>query len=473
MSGSEPDQTPSEPFTTERLGRTYYNYNQLDPQRVENILRMAENRGRVDMLYKLYDDMEVTDTRYSGIANQVRATIAQMPLRIQPVETSTQVDEKIAQEYRDYAEVVLNNLDTHLLAQSFVDPYFYGAKLYSVDWELRELMFGRSMYFPSEVEEVRGRHLVQSINQVDDNYGQLKVRTDENPAGQPIDELPDENHVFLEMEKGKHNYAKLGVARKILPWYLSLRFVKDWWVQYVENYGSPIRVAKYPRATKRSTRKKVQKFLKQLGNNQYGLFPQGMEVEFKDLNRQGKVNVHREFIREAHKEYSIHILGQAGTMGESREGSYAESVVLNGIRMDIITNISKVVAKGFRKLIREGLKLNYGDNFEDYFVPEVEPILLNSQNAQKRAQAARIASESGVPVPTSYFYNQVLGIEKPQEGEQAVQSGVLSDLGDDLPIEGERLSEQSGGSQGQSGEETGDTSVVQDADQENGQSEDQ
>lgn len=469
MSGSEPDQTPAKPFTTERLGRTYYNYNQLDPQRIENILRMAENRGRVDMLYKLYDDMEVTDTRYSGIANQVRATIAQMPLRIQPVETSTQVDEKVAEEYRDYAEVVLNNLDTHLLAQSFVDPYFYGAKLYSVDWEQRELMFGRSMYFPSEVEEVRGRHLIQSINEVGDNYGELKVRIDDNPAGEPIANLPDENHVFLEMEKGKHNYAKLGVARKVLPWYLSLRFVKDWWVQYVENYGSPIRVAKYPRATKRSTRKKVQKFLENLGNNQYGMFPQGMEVEFKDLNRQGKVNVHREFVREAHKEYSIHILGQAGTMGEQREGSYAESVVLNGIRMDIITNISKVVAKGFRKLVRKGLKLNYGDNFDEYFVPNIQPILLNSQNAKKRAQAAQIASKSGVPVPTSYFYNQVLGIEKPQDGEQVVQGDVLSDLGDTLPIEGESISGESDGSQ--TGNEDG--SVANNTDQENSQSEDQ
>jgi len=411
------------------------------------------------MLYKLYDDMEVTDTRYSGIANQVRATIAQMPLRIQPVETSTQVDEKIAQEYRDYAEVVLNNLDTHLLAQSFVDPYFYGAKLYSVDWELRELMFGRSMYFPSEVEEVRGRHLVQSINQVDDNYGQLKVRTDENPAGQPIDDLPDENHVFLEMEKGKHNYAKLGVARKILPWYLSLRFVKDWWVQYVENYGSPIRVAKYPRATKRSTRKKVQKFLKQLGNNQYGLFPQGMEVEFKDLNRQGKVNVHREFIREAHKEYSIHILGQAATTGEDSGGSYAKTAVLNGIREDIMQNSAVISAKGYRGLVKKGLRLNYGDEFKAHLAPKIKPILLNSRNARERAEAGNIAQQAGVPVPETFWYENTLGVERPQKGQRAVVHGELFTIGVD-PIPKPKTDSEANSASSDIPEDQGDSSVA-------------
>jgi phage gp29-like protein len=429
MDGREPAQSPSPSFEERRTTQTYFNYGELTPQRLKTIFQLADNRGRIDMLYRLYDDMEHTDTRYSGILNQLRSTIARMPIRVLAAEGRTKKEEQLAEEYQTYAHAVLNRIDSHSLTQEFAEPYIRGAAFYSIDWEIEGLPYNRRMWIPSDVTYVNGKHLIEEVNTVDDRQGEMKVRTKKDPTGEFVADLPFDNHIFLESRQGKGRYSRIGVARKITPWYLALRFVKTWWVQYLENYGSPLRIGKYPRGSKKSKRQKMKKFLRKLGSNGYGLFPSGMDIDMIDLNRQGKVNVHREFIREAHQEYSIHILGQAGTTGEGREGSYAQSVVLNGIRLDIVQNVAQIVSKGFEKLIRKGLRLNYGDNFSEHLVPEIKPILLNSQDAQQRAKAAQILSDIGLPVPQSYAYNQVLGTERPKTGEKAIKKGELVEIG--------------------------------------------
>ena len=298
-----------------------------------------------------------------------------------------------------------------------------------------------------------------------EHFGELKVRTTENPAGQPIAELPDENHIFLERKQGRKRYSQIGVARKVLPWYLSLRYIKTWWVQYIENYGSPLRIGKYPRSSKKSTRNKMKKFLKKLGRDGYGLFPSGMEIDMIDVNKQGRINVHQQFIDLAHQEYSIAILGQAGTTGENN-GGYAETVELNGIRLDILENIAEIVQKGATKLVKKGLRLNYGDQYEDYLAPRVRPILLNDRNAQQRAKAAQILSEMNVPVPMSHIYENILGAESPREGELVSHGGEVKEAMEDISQMDAPLRDQQ--STQVRDADTGETSVAENAEQDDG-----
>jgi len=469
MESSGPSEDPSPKFNTRRSSMTYFDYDILTPERLERILHHADNYGRVDLLYKLYDDMEVSDTRYSGIKNQLKSTIAGMPLRIVPREGRTKTEDKFAEEYHEYANEVKSNIDTHSLTQDFTEPYFTGANLFSLEWDLEELPYNRAMYFPVEVEKVQGKHLYMNMdNSPGEEYqGRMFVRTKAEKAGEPIRDLPHSNHVFLQNGKNRYEYPKTGVARKILPWYLSLRYVKDWYTQYVENYGDPLRIGKYYRGAPKSKRKQLKSFLRNLGKDGYGTFPQGMDVQLKDINTSGKLNVHEAFIKLAHQEYSIHILGQAGTTGEGSEGSYAQSVVLNGIRRDIINSVSQIVAKGYQKIVKKGLKLNYGDNFKSHLVPQVKPIILDSTEAKQKAQAAEIVSQKmGAVLPENYIYEQVLGIEKPKKGEIVFSGGKKREKGarDEEPTE-VVSGENNGSDRDQSTDQSGETSVANDPEQ--------
>lgn len=445
MDGRKPAQEPQAPFETDESRATFYNFNTLTPQRLKTILFYADNEGRVDLLYKLYDDMEVTDTRYGGIVNQLKSTIAGMPLRVQPAEGRSTQEEEVAEEYATYAREVIEGLDTHTLTKEFITPYMKGAAAYQLDWMQQDLPYRRSMYFPKKVKPIDGRFFRMEWDHGDPDHGKLQIRTNQNPDGETIEGMHYSTVLFLEDGFGEERYPRMGVARSVLPWYISLRFVKTWWIRYIENYGTPTRIGKYPQNASRSKRMKMKKFLQKLGQNGYGLFPQGFEVQLQEASNQQNNMTHQSFIDKGHSEYNIHILGQDATSGDDRNGSFAKTAVLNGIREDIMKNSAELSAKGYRGLIKKGLRLNYGDKYLDHLCPKVKPILLNSRNARERAEAGNIAQQAGVPVPETFWYENTLGVERPQKGQSAVVHGQMFTVGVDPVPEPKTDSE---GSQG-------------------------
>jgi len=471
MAASEPANSPSGVPQAEET-QTYYNFQRLTPSRVKYIMQRADAHGRVDMLYKLYDDMEVTDIRYGGIINQLRSTIAGMPLRVNPAEGRTAAERKKAEEYAEYARAVVQGLDTHSLTQEFVEPYFRGAAVFTIDWELDDLPYNRTMYFPKNIEPVDGRHLVMNVDPGDEHHGELEMYVKGVGDSVAISELPQDSTLFIENGKGKENYARMGRARNILPWWIGVRFVSTWWVQYIESYGKPTRIGTYPRGTSQKRRNDLRNFLRQVGQDGYGMFPKGMEVELKEAKEKGNMSTYEDYVDKAHAEYSINIIGQSGTTGEGSDGSYAKTAILNGIRSDIMEHVANLSAKGYDGVIEKGLRLNYGDEYEEHLLPSTEPILLNSQNARQRAQAAKILSqEMGVPVPERHLYEKILGVEKPQKGERVAVSGEMVEFDGTLESLPEPLKNDSDGSDGEGNntreaDGTGSTSVATNSDQE-------
>jgi len=469
MSSSEPADTPSAPTEPEET-QTYYNFQKLTPKRVKYIMQRADAHGRVDMLYKLYDDMETTDIRYGGIVNQLKSTIAGMPLRVKPAEGRSEADRKKAEEYADYARAVIDGLDTHALTQEFVEPYIRGASVFTIEWELEDLPYNRTMYFPTNIQPVDGRHLVENVDAGDDHFGELEMFVQGLGQSQPISTLPEDSTLFLQNGKNKEGYARAGRARNIIPWWIGVRFVSTWWVQYIESYGKPTRVGTYPRGSSKKRRNQLKQFLQQVGQDGYGLFPKGMEVELKEAAEKGNMTTYQDYVNKAHTEYSINLLGQAGTTGENEDGGYAKTAILNGIREDILKHSANLSSKGYERTVEKGLKLNYGDQYESHLAPEINPILLSSQNARQRAQAAEILSNKmGVPVPERHLYEKILGIEKPQEGEKVAASGQMVEFTGDLDDLPEPTQQQDEGSSPQredrEAEGTGSTSVAENSDQ--------
>lgn len=460
MSSREPAQEPNEPIEVEQSG-TYYNFKDITPKRVKYIMQRADAHGDVNMLYKLYDDMEVTDTRYSGVIGQIRKTVSGMPLRVIPAEGRSEKEREIAEDYAMYARDVLETLDTQSLTREFVEPYIRGASLFSVDWKMSDLPYNRSMYFPDEVKSIDGRHFQEEVDPSEDHFGELKVYVEGTGKAIPISEFPFDNHLFIEYGQGEGKYSRIGVARKVLPWWIALRFVQTWWVQYIEQYGTPTRIGKYPAGASKKRRMQMRKFLQKVGRNGYGLFPHGMEVDLMRAEEQGQLTTYQDFIDKGHQEYSIHILGQAGTTGEGREGSYAQTAVLNGIRMDIIQDVGNIAAKGYRKLIKKGVRLNYGEDYKPHLCPEIKPIILNDRNALERAKAVTQMSKLGADIPVNYIYEKILGVRKPQEGEMVIRAGESFEKGSEDAPEPIRP-EDNTNSSGDSSNQTGDRSVAND-----------
>lgn len=411
-------------FKTDNVGTQYALVNELTPRRVKSILNAAEYSGDLGPLYALYDRMETTDTRYGGLVGQVKAAIGGFRHKVQPAETTSEEEQRIAEDYAAVARYIMSVLDTQATTKLFAQPYFFGSKLYRIRWELEPFAYGRSMWIPHEVAPVKGEAMKSSLEKKGERYGSMMVRTDTSADGRYVSDLPSGSALFLEVEYGRDRYDKIGKARQCLPWYLGVQFVQSWWIQYIEGYGSPLRIGRVPRGLNPKERMDMERFLQVLGQHGYALFPNDMEVQLLEANRQGTITTYGDFIQKAHEEYAVALLGQAATVGtKGNSAPYAGAVVANSIRYEIMQDVAGLIRNGWKKLLDMVLSINYGDQYERRLAPTITPVLITPTEMSTKADTAVKAQTNGVPVHVDYWFEQVLGIEPPREGEVVVMYG--------------------------------------------------
>lgn len=409
----------------------HYNiYTELTPKTLANILAQADSVGDLGPLFNIYEKMLVTDTRYAGLIGQLESAISGMPLKIIPAHGATPEEQRIADDYAEMMEEVLANLDVHGLTKSFIDPFHLGVRLYQLKWDMFEYPYGRKIWMPIGTRAVEGRHLRMDVNFESERKGELMLTTRKHPEGEYISGFDESSYLLLYDREVIGRQHTVGVARKVLPWYLGIQFVQSWWVRYIEGYGAPMRIGKYPSGASNSAKNNMEKFLRILGQNGYALFPAEMEIQLIEANRQGTISTYSDFIKKGHDEYTIAILGQNDTVADSRNGSFARTQETNGIRFEIIENVAEIVAKGYRQLSQKTLQLNYGSEFIKRLMPTIKPLVITPQGMEVKTASALQLQEKGVAVPEEYFYDQILG-SSPRKGQNAVKFGQVYVFGVD------------------------------------------
>lgn len=420
--GSDP--TDKFIINQQSVGGTWYNIGSaaLTPQRVRLILDEAE-RGKLSELYKLYERMESTDTRYGGIVSQIESTISGLPTKVVPPVTLSAQDAAIAEDYAEVIREAYEHINIHHLVKAFSAPYLYGAMLYRMKWAQHEYSYGKRIWFPEKIQRVSLHNVGMDTNPESDTYGQFTIATKDNPEGVPLSNLHYSSYVFLEDGDVEGRYDKIGVARKIVPWYVGVQFVQGWWLQYIEGYGAPMRIGRYPQGAGTRSKNEMEKFLRVLGQHGYAIFPQEMEVQLLEANRQGTITTYSDFIKKAHDEYAIAMLGQSDTMGDRRNGSFARAQVTNDVRIDIVANVASIIEDGFRQLNNKIIRANYGDNYQRRLVPRIDLVVIKPADMDHKARATKLAQDNGIPIPVDYWYEQILGAPKPRDGERSILNG--------------------------------------------------
>lgn len=404
----------------------------VTPRSVRMLIDGA-SRGKVGPLYAFYDRMEATDTRFGGIVSQIESTVSGLPYKVVPPVTLTQTERNIADDYVGVVQEAYEHLDIHQLIKSFVAPYISGAKLYRMLWEQEEFGYNKKLWFPKKVQKVEPNNMLMDKNPESETYGQMLIMTREHPEGIPLSDLHYSSYIFLEDGDAENRYDRVGVARKVVPWFVGVQFVQGWWLQYIEGYGAPMRIGRYPQGASSTAKIDMERYLRVLGQHGYALFPQDMEVQLLEANRQGTITTYGDFIKKAHDEYAIAMLGQSDTIGDKRNGSFARTQVTNDIRIDIVANVAKIVENGFRQLNDKIIRVNYGNEYVRRLVPKFDVVIVKSADSQVKANTAILAQNNGIPIPVDYWYEQILGAPKPREGEPSILNGSEFNFGEEAP----------------------------------------
>lgn len=115
----------------------------------------------------------------------------------------------------------------------------------------------------------------------------------------------------------------LGLLLPVSKDTISKKYALQFWDQFAEIFGMPIRIAKTSSRNKNDI-DKTENMLEQMGAAAWGLFPEGTELEIKESSRGDAFEVYDKRVERANSEMSKAILGQTMTMDNGSSKSQGE-----------------------------------------------------------------------------------------------------------------------------------------------------
>lgn len=317
----------------------------LTPQRLGRILREAETPGYggAEAYLELAERMEERDLHYLGVLGSRKRQVAQIGVRIEPASDAADDvrDADLAREF--FAREAIERELTDLL-----DAVGKGFSVSEIDWETSE-----RQWMP--------RRLVHRLPQWfdwDADTGsdlQLRVESGWEPVA-PYRFV----HLVLSAKSGIP--IRGGLARAAAwSWVLRAYTLRDW-VRFVEAYGHPIRLGRFPAGADPDDKAVLYKAVRNVAADAAAIIPEGMNIEFvDDTTVRGRAEIFRELVAYLDSRVSIAVLGQTLTTEQGDRGSQALGNVHNEVRQDIERSDAGQLAAVLRRdVVIPIVSLNHG-----------------------------------------------------------------------------------------------------------------
>jgi len=155
-----------------------------------------------------------------------------------------------------------------------------------------------------------------------DDFGNLKHLTYRPDGSGEVQTLPPEKFVIA-VYKGRYGSwrGQSDLRRAYRPWFIKEQLMRFWPI-YLERFGAPMVLGKYPRQTSKAEREAFEGILRRIHLDAGALLPADLEIEFKEATR-GATSF-REALDFMDDAIARAILGVTLTTGEGRRsGSLA------------------------------------------------------------------------------------------------------------------------------------------------------
>jgi len=399
----------------------------VSPSTLDSIRTEAES-GSLGRLYELYEKMVATDARIGGITGSLKATVSGLPLKTVRAEVASAAEVRLAEDYRGVVREAFAQIDMHSLVSDMVDVYLWGTKAFQMKWVIEDYPRGRKLAFPT-VQVIPGQSLQQEMQQLHPNYGELKVIEMNNPKGTFFSTVDPRKAFVVTDGSANARHDTVGALRRVLGWWITKMYAQLWWIEYVESYGQPMRIARYSEEQTSSERAELKSFLRGIGRNKWGLFPTGADIQLLEANQAGNITTFSDLIKVANHEIAVALVGQTGITQDSAQGSRAKLEVLDGVRIEIVMHISAIVQKGLDSLTDSILRVNYGEAYIPRLRPKTRPIIAKPGSAKEKVEVWNALAEAGIPVAMDEIHEQ-LGIPQAEIGQMVLFNGKITEMKD-------------------------------------------
>ena len=149
---------------------------------------------------------------------------------------------------------------------------------------------------------------------------------------------------LLHQHKSRNGYLARAPLCRVLAWpYLFKHYAIRDLAEFLEIYGLPMRLGKYPAGATDDEKRKLLAAVVSIGHNAGGVIPQSMAIDFQNA-AQGNEAPFKTMWDGMDALQSKIILGQTLTSSEGKNGTQALGTVHNEVRIDILKSDAKRVA---------------------------------------------------------------------------------------------------------------------------------
>ena len=373
----------------------------LTPARLARILSMAEIGSLFDQ-FDLYEDMEERDAHIYAEMNKRRLALQSIEWEIAEPPGATAAEKSATALLRELYAGLPDMAD---LLFDMSDAIGKGFACLEIAWSRQ----GR-YWLPESIEHRPQRWFRTPTG----NRNELRLR-DNSADGAALWPFGWVQHVH----RAKSGYlARAGLFRVLAwPYLFKVYSVRDL-AEFLEIYGLPMRLGKYPAGASESEKADLLSAVVNLGHNAGGIMPAGMQLEFAEAAK----GTHDPFVAMmtwAEASQSKAILGQTLTAQASNTGTQALGKIHNEVRMDIRnSDIRQIAATLTRDISYPLLALNYGP-MDLRRVPRIVFDTGESEDLTAFADALPKLAGAGLRIPVSYVQRK-LKIPEPLEGEETL-----------------------------------------------------
>lgn len=280
--------------------------------------------------YKIYDDIERDCRAYGDLQKRKLAVVAR-PWQVDPASEDA-LDVKAADLVREQlTNIGVPEQDGEQIA---VPTNFDMVCVNLLDALLKGFAIGEVMWVRdgSEVVATEIRPRDQRRFLFDTEY-KLRMKTFEDLLhGVPVPQRKFVVHTFGAKDGSPYG---MGLGSKLFWPALFKRQGITFWATFLDKFGSPTAIGKYPSGTQSSEKDKLLDALAAIAQDAGVAIPEGMIIELLEAARSGSVS-YEDFCRYMDEQMSYAVLGEAAG-GQNSGGALASAAILrNEVRLELV-----------------------------------------------------------------------------------------------------------------------------------------
>ncbi|MDP2548075.1 DUF935 domain-containing protein [Oceanobacter sp. 4_MG-2023] len=383
--------------------------NGLTPTRLAALMREAE-QGNLMAQCALAEDIEEKDAHvFSELQKRRRATLS-IEFQVVPPNNANATEKADAAQIQQWLESFTWLDDMRFDLTDAILKVFSCCEL---DWQRNGNLWLPDGYIHQPATWFQAHP---------DNHNQLRLR-DTTSGGQALQPFGWVSHIA----KSKSGYlARAGLVR-ILAWpYLFKNYSVRDLAEFLEIYGLPLRLGKYPNGASKQEKAKLLQAVMSIGHNAGGIVPRGMDIEFQEAAKCSS-DPYQAMIAWAERSQSKAILGGTLTSGTG-DGTNTNALgkIHNEVREELRdADLKQLAATLTRDLVFPLYALNCKSYRDPKRHPRLEFDVTEGEDLTLYAEALPKLVGMGMTIPTAWAHDK-LQIPEPEENEPVLSATEVS-----------------------------------------------